>query len=542
MRRTLCAGLAAALLLPTGAAAQRTPLIIDRDRIDRAPVTPPQTPAAPSVKGAQRTETETVGAPDVMLSEVTIVGSSIDRAALAPVWKPFVGKPLSQETINGVAGAIGTAYGQSDAALYTVLVPNQDFEGGKLRVRVIEGHISGIVIDDDKGKVKTRLVKAYAEKLTKEKPLRRATLERYMSLIRDIPGLTVDAMFLPGNAPDAVRLGLKLKAKNSALVFSADNRGTAMLGEFQYQASYTINGLINQGDQTILTAATAGDFDRYRYVSASHSMALDSEGTRLSLNGGYLKTRPRHSPITGDAKIAGIQLSRPLIRGYKQNVYATLAVDGVDSDNAAFGDLIAREHSRAVRGALSWSATGTKDVASANVTLSRGLDILSATNPGNLVDLTFTKVNGRVTYDRALGKAFGLHLKAAGQYSKDRMPSVETFTLGGDEFGRAFDYNAVLGDKGVAGSVELGWVPQSGLAPWMKGSTLYTFVDGGSVRLNPRGLFLGKTYTLASTGAGFRLALGKYGWVGLEQAHSLETPDGVDGGWKTIVSWRLSIH
>ena len=529
------------LIISASATAQRTPLIIDRDRIDRTPTAPTAPPKA-SIAGAGRSETQAAGAPEIALDRVVVIGGSIKPRVYEEAWRPFVGTRLTLKTIQGIAAAVQAIYAKSDAALYTVLVPSQGFADGTMQVRVIEGHIGKVVIDDEHGRLRTSLVRKYAQNLTHERPLRRATLERYLSLIRDIPGLTVEAAFLPSAAPDAVTLGLKLKEKRTNLVFSADNRGTALLGDFQYQAQLTANGLLQQGDQTVLTAASAGDFDRYRYVSASHSTPLDADGTRLALNAGYLRTRPSHSVVSGDARLAGVQLSRPLVRGYKRNLYATLGIDGVDSDNAAFGNLIAREHSRAARGALSWSVVGTNDVASASLTVSRGLDALGASNAGNFVDLTFTKANGRVTYDRALGKTFVLHLKAAGQYSQDRMPSVETFTLGGDEFGRAFDYSTLLGDKGVAGSAELGWTPQSGLPKLFKGSTLYAFVDGGTLRLNPRGAFAGLTQSLASTGAGFRLALGSKGWVGLEQARSLETPAGVDGGWKTVVSWRLSLH
>ena len=65
-------------------------------------------------------------------------------------------------------------------------------------------------------------------------------------------------MFLPASEPDAVRLGIKLREKKANLLFSADNRGTALLGDFQYQAQGTLNSLYSQGDQTVLTAATSG--------------------------------------------------------------------------------------------------------------------------------------------------------------------------------------------------------------------------------------------------------------------------------------------
>src|SRR3546814_17175573 len=83
-------------------------------------------------------------------------------------------------------------YGKGDVSLYTIVVPQQNLSDGVLTLRVVEGYIDDVVITGD---VKGRgldLVRRYAARLAAEKPLRRPTLERYLSLIRDIPGLETE--------------------------------------------------------------------------------------------------------------------------------------------------------------------------------------------------------------------------------------------------------------------------------------------------------------------------------------------------------------
>ena len=62
----------------------------------------------------------------------------------------------------------------------------------------------------------------------------------------------------------------------------------------------------------------------------------------------YTTSGPRGS---GEARSAGLTLSHPLIRSYRRNLTLSLALDGLNSENAAFGSLISTERSRAVRAA-----------------------------------------------------------------------------------------------------------------------------------------------------------------------------------------------
>jgi hemolysin activation/secretion protein len=532
-RRLLLLGLLAS---PAAAVAQTGPLIIDQNRADRsAQPAPAAVPAQKLDRGEVATENP-AGATGVAVQQVRVEGSSIERGAIGGATQKFIGQPITAALLKQLGDAVADVYAQSVVALYTVYVPEQDLSQGVVRLVVSEGYIDEVSFT---GAGDHRLVRRYAAKLQGERPLLKATLERYLSLIRDIPGLAVDARLLRVGKPGAVRLALDLKRRPLSVTTSLDNRGTALLGGVQFGATVTGNGLLREGDQTQLYLSTASDFEKYRYGSLSHSTPIGSEGLRVLASVGYLRTRPERVPIEGQARTAGLQLSYPLVRSYTRNVSLTGAFDGVNSDNAVFGQTFSSEHTRALRAAVGFVAGSAKQTLGGSATVSRGLDILDARGSA-FGEVDFTKLNVRAQFDRALSDSLVLRLRASGQYSRDRLPGAEQFTLGG-EFGRAFESAIVTGDRGLSGLIELGWRPQ-GLPALIKGSELYGFVDGGIAHYRQRAAFAGRDWELASLGLGVRTVIGGKSWVGLEAAHALDEPVARRGdSWRLIASWLISL-
>jgi len=517
-------------------------LIIDRGRVDRQPVATPDAGPPSSPRG----HVEAAGAVSsstARLRKVRVEGSHAPLRILDRATRRFIGHPLDADTVKAIAGAISTAYEKGDVALYTVVVPQQDLDNGLLTIRVVEGYIDDVMITGDTDGRDMSLVRGYAAKLVAERPLRRQVLERYLSLIRDIPGLKVDVKLLNLNAPGAVRLVLDVHPDDVEFNLSINNRGTANLGRVQVQPSLSFNGLLKQGDQTSVTVALPTEIKRFQYYSISHSTPLGHEGLRLGLNAGYLRTRPEGYGyvIKGKAKSAGATLSYPLRRSYHDNVYVSLGLDGLDSDNAAFGQQIASDHTRAVRAAASWSHATERSFASASLTASKGLDILDAHADPRLTQLGFFKINGQIGYNQMIGKQWVVRLSATGQWSEDRLPASEFFSLGGEPVGRGFPYAYVTADRGYGGSAEVAWLAESLWPSMLKGSEIYGFVDGGRARLSPRfsGLLPAQHYRLASAGGGVRLNFGKKTIVGLEAAKPVKRPyQMTSNDWRFTISWR----
>ncbi|MET0376396.1 MAG: ShlB/FhaC/HecB family hemolysin secretion/activation protein, partial [Rhizorhabdus sp.] len=531
------------LAAPIAATTAQSPLILDRNRADRVqPVTPASPDAAQQSPAASAPVIE--DGPEqtgIIIKAIRFIGTKAPEPA-ARAAQAYIGKPATRSTLQHIAAAVSGGYAKADVALYSVLIPNQDISDGVLSVLLIEGEVEQVVITDKSTGRGRELIAAIAQHMVGEKPLRKATLQRYVSLIQDVPGTKTDIDIVQGSARGLVRIVLTVRDKRNEFATGFDNRSGATYRGGEFTARATLLHLFRGGDQTDVNLGASAKFRNYRYASLSHSTAIGSDGGRLALSLGYLKTKPRNTTITGDAKIAGLTYSYPLIRDYKRNLTASAGLDGLNSDNAAFGQLIASERTRASRLALGYVEVLPKRTLAGGVTVSRGFDILGARVTVPLAETKFTKANARASIDQAIGKRMVARLRLSGQYSKDRLPAAERFAIGGQDFGRAFEVAVISADRGGAALFELA------VKPLMKSKILYDtelygFVDGAKVRILDRGPFPGGTYDLASAGGGVRLAYTSKAALYLEGAKPLDRPyAGYDKDWRISVGWKLALR
>ncbi|WP_176599324.1 ShlB/FhaC/HecB family hemolysin secretion/activation protein [Sphingobium sp. 15-1] len=520
--------------LPALAAAQPpstlSPPLIQQSEQPAAPNLNENPPGAP-VQRAIAVDAEDSGA---AIRGIDFVGvDAPERVAQAA--RHFLGRPASRQTLAALARAISDAYAESDIALYTIAIPQQDLSTGQVKVLLVEGFVEDIVYP----KGASPLIRAYAKRMRAEKPLSRHALERYLSLIRDIPGVKAEVALERGTKPGGVRLAITPMRKRFDASFGVDNRTQSGLGSGQLRATAQANSLLRDGDRTDLVLLGATDLKRYQYVGLSHQTPLGSDGLTLGLSGSWLRTRLKNFPVTGEAKTAGLSLSYPVIRGYKRNLTVSAGFDGLDSDAALLGAVLSSDHIRAARAAVGYSMVGDKDVLTAGLTVSRGLDILDARGTPGFTDTVFTKVAARAGYDRMLGKRFVGRLRMTGQYSADRLSGNERLAVGGPDYGRAFDTALLSGDRGVAGSFELAFRPE--LTSWLKGTEIYGFIDGAKVRINSRAGFAASDYGLASAGGGVRLAYASKASLGLEGARVIDPPFAGVGDWRFNISWHWKL-
>ncbi|RVT94406.1 ShlB/FhaC/HecB family hemolysin secretion/activation protein [Sphingomonas crocodyli] len=551
--------LAGATMLGGAAQAQspaiQSPLILDRNRPDRIqPVTPtaPQTKAAPSAApaevegGAERTDT--------IIRGIQFIGTKAPASA-ARAAEPFIGQLATRQNLINIATAVSNGYAKSDVALFSVLIPDQDLSSGMVKVLLIEGQVEQVIVTDKSGPRARKLITEIASHLKGEAVLSKTRLQRYISLIQDVPGTKTDIQIVQGSRRGLVRIVLTITDKKHDFSSSFDNRASATYKGGQITANAKLYGLLRGGDQTDVTAAASINFKNFKYASIAHSTPIGSDGGRASASFGYLKTKPRNSAISGEAQIAGLTYSYPLIRSYTRNLTLSGTVDGLNSDNAAFGQLISSERTRALRFAAGYVDAKPKRTITGGITVSKGVDMLGARAIDVLAEKNFTKVNARATIDQMIGKRVIARLRLSGQYTKDRLAAAERFAVGGDEFGRAFEIALLSGDRGGAGLAELAFRPiKSGK---FAGTEIYGFGDYSRITIVERGplpqlfsdgivrnvIFPSATYDLASAGAGARIAYSTQAALFLEAARAIDRPyPGYDKQWRFNVGWRLSLR
>ncbi|HYC66466.1 MAG TPA: ShlB/FhaC/HecB family hemolysin secretion/activation protein, partial [Reyranellaceae bacterium] len=356
---------------------------------------------------------------------------------------------------------------------------------------------------------------AIAAPLLADAPLRSATLERAIGLIRDFPGLKVAdvALMRTDAGPGLYALRIKVTRDRVRALAYMDNRGTDSIGRTRFYSSFALSSSVIDGDQLRLDLFTMpGRRFRYLYGQLLGSVPIGRDGLRLTLSA---SKGDQHlgggDTLNGDSTNLSAQLSYPVMRSRALTMVARLGV--TDSRSSADGETAERlrDRLRVARAALELSSEGKTRLAG-ELSLSRGLGFDGMTEVGDPLASRsdaggrFTKATLTAQVIRPLSRRVRLQAVAAGQYASRPLLSVEEFALGGSKIGRAFAFNALTGDRGVGGGLEVSYrLPESKRMP--KGLELFGFVDGGATFEAGSSAATDRRRSLASIGAGTRFSL-----------------------------------
>ncbi|PJG46692.1 peptidase S33 [Sphingobium sp. LB126] len=501
--------------------------VIDRDRSDRIEpqIAPPATSPLPPAPSVQLVPPSPAAAA-VRLTALRYAGTTLSQARLDAATAPFIGRPLTADAIQDIANAIGALYDGSDIAFYSVSIPAQTPHGGVLTVRLVEGRVRDYRVTGLPPGMPTGLIAAHMRRLMRDAPLRKSRLERTLSLLRDMPGQTVDAQVRQLAQPGDLLIDLIVKRKQVRIGLLLDNSGVNnVVDGIQAQLSLTINGLAREGDSTRLSGYMPFYPDRYQYYAFSHSTPIRSNGLTLTAQAAHVQTRSRDNRTQGDATLAGLSFSYPLLRSYKTNLTVTASLDGIDSHNYFLDTRFGDYRSRVLRLGASWSHADATNGQALSVVVSQGLDALGARPFAGFSETGFTKVNLQAVAVKRLTGKLTLKATAKGQYSKDNLPVTERFALGGRGAGMAYSLGALTAEQALAGSVEIAWsLPAR--SPLLKEATLFAALDGALAHATARPAYglAAQDRRLASAGGGLRLGLGPKWHLSAEIAVPVKRP------------------
>lgn len=399
----------------------------------------------------------------------------VDALAFADVARRFtalVGRPTTVGQLVAIANELSTLYKDSGLPLSFVYVPDQRFEGGVVRIVAVEGYIASVRIEGDAGPATPKL-RAMAERLTQERPLRLATFERVTQLLARLPGLRVSAeASMPGSTDGATALVLKVQREPYNVSVGADLR--------QPTSRAVLSGVWNDpllpGSQ--LNASTLlGDLRREKLLTLGYSQLVGTDGLTLkaqatAYNGYPDKRAQEGAPLERYNTNRRVELSAsyPLMLSARSSLTLNGGFYGVDNTDdyrvpATGLRLIDQARVRALFAQLAYADAQPDRSRSASLLLARGIDGLGASTelrsnvPGlsgpGTSKLDFTRLtldaSQRDRFANRWGTAFGL----GAQYSPDSLAASERIAFGGARFGRGYAAGDGAGDSGWGLSAEL---------------------------------------------------------------------------------------
>jgi hemolysin activation/secretion protein len=273
-----------------------------------------------------------------------------------------------------------------------------------------------------------------------------------------------------------------------------------------------------------------GHGSRYLYGQVLASAPIGHDGLRLTLAASKGDQSLRADErLQSDSRNFSAQLSYPVLRARSFTMVAKASLNDWRSDADEHGVPRLRDRLRVARLGVEVS-TETRTRVRGEFTLSRGLGFDGVTKPGDPLASRpaaggrFWKGAFALRAAEALSDRIRLQGTLAGQYSTRPLLSYEEFALGGSQIGRAFDFNAITGDHGIGGMVELAYrlgdVKGKGL---VKKPELFAYADGGATFRKHATPELPKKEWLAGTGVGARFGLAGFvlsGEVGLPLARN----------------------
>ena len=391
----------------------------------------------------------------------------------------LVGPAVPLPQIDAARQAILQRY-RADGYVLTTVSANLD-RNGRLRFVVTEGRIATVKLDGDIGPAGVQVLR-FLNRLTEQQPIDSATLERYLLLAQDVPGVSLRAVLEPStDAPGALNLIAQVSRKNFSGLATMDNRAFTQTGPIEFLGVLDANSFTSLGEKTELSYYHTFP-NSQNFGQVSEEVFIGGSGLKGKVYGGYGPTVPTGSlgdqGYHGTTTVFGASLSYPVIRSRQQTLNANLLFDALDSDISIQPAGTARTQAsydalRVMRlgidYALSdlWLGAERSAINALWVRVSEGMKLLGATTNGisqtspRVGEQTgFTKIAFEASRTQTLfglrdGSTVGLMGLLTGQWSPDILPPAEQFYLGGARFTRGYYAGQVPGDKALAATVEL---------------------------------------------------------------------------------------
>jgi len=486
-----------------------------------------QTPLAPPSakgKGLFKLEPPVPGSPgeSFFVETISITGnSSIDEVYLRPLIGPYENRELMLSDLHLLCYEI-TEYYRSQGYLFSrAVVPQQEVEQGRLKLRVVEARLGQLIINNN-SQVSTRFISRIVEKVTAKEIIKESPLNRSLLLLRDVVGVDVQASIRAGESLGLSDLQLDVTAVAPKHRISVNNYGSRLTRRTRLNGFFNFQNLAGQGD--LLSLGVSGSGQRMKQLSVNYDIGLNGNGLYGGANVSYLDyalgENLKDLNAEGTARTAAVYLRGHWHRSLSANLSSQLRLQRQSLDDQInHGASVNRRDIHSANLSLRGDASNWLMAASVNswqldftvgqVTyeneVAQQRDLITANNQGR-----FYKANLEFLHLQALSEKLQLSVRVSVQRAFDNLDSSQKKSLAGPYAVRAYDVGTLSGDTAFVSNLEL----QYDFDEANHGAvTIFGFVDVAKTEINDKPWEqFDDDNRISLSGAGLGLRWRKDGW------------------------------
>lgn len=404
------------------------------------------------------------------LNKIELVGNhQFTTEQLSPIYKDKLGKVITVAQLFEIVQNITNYYRNNGYILSRAILPPQHVKSGNVQIQIIEGFIDKVNITGNPQGAKC-MVKAYGEQIRACPPLEISRMEKYLLLANEIPGTEVRAV-LEASKNKIGGSDLTLVTNNKLIggYISYDDYGTRYIGPQQMTASFNLNSFAASGDTGRVTMTKTPKGGELTYIDANYNWPVNAEGRNVTLGGTRTHTHPlfvlQPTQVDGLTDYYYSTINFPFIRTRSRNLTVRTGFSYMDTHTTQLDANLYTDHLRNLDVGMTYNFAdswyGSNMIATdfwmglpiLGYTSNTNPDTAETSRPGGRGD--YAKITLQMSRLQAIKGPFSLMGLFTGQWAFNPLLASQQFTFGGSQLGRGYDVAELIGDKGLAGSLEL---------------------------------------------------------------------------------------
>jgi hemolysin activation/secretion protein len=482
-----------------------------------APALPPpsellQTP------GQAPAESPTATPDTIIVKQFKVTGSTVfSDQDFAKITQAFTNRPITQADLLQVRTAVTQLYVSQGYITSGAYIAPQAIQDGVVEIRVVEGKLEDIIVGGTRrlnpGYIRSRLGLAGAQPLNQTRLLEGLQLLQLNPLLQNL-----SAELAAGTRVGQNVLKVQVaEAKTFTPQITLDNNRSPSVGTARRLVQVTEANLLGLGDTlsvsyTNTNGSNAGNL--------SYTMPVSPRNSTISFSYGISSSRVLEKPfdlleIESKSRYYELTFRQPLIQKPSQELAVGITATRQESEAtflngelpflARGSDAEGKTAVTSIRLFQDWVHRSDRQLIALRSQFSFGLDALNATINPEAPDGRFFSWRGQAQWVRLLAPETLLLVRGDLQFADRPLPSLEQFTLGGQDSVRGYRQDALVSDSGLFLSAE------ARVPIWRFGKPNHVlqvvpFADFG-LGWNSFDDTAAST-TLASVGLGLRLQLG----------------------------------
>lgn len=391
-------------------------------------------------------------------------GESLPYEQVLELLWEYEGKNLTLVQLHAVAKEITDLYAAEGYITSYAYVPEQDVTNGEVKINIVEGivgevHTSGNDFFDD------HIFKRDIERRLSGRVLRFDQLQKIIRQLDSHPDRQVKAFLKPGHRENETDIVIQVVDNDpkTALV-EVNNSGTVNTGRERYGVGFRHSNVLGQDDQAVVKTTWGEGMSA---VSGVYMYPIYDSRTHVGVGFSYVATDVggefEDFQVESRSKQGQVFLQRDLWANQNTDVSGRVGVVRKDWESKSVNRSKSNEELLVVQTDLNVDRRDAQGRTLVNAGVDVGVpDTWGSARQGSSqlfrddTDVDFLKFRGSVDrYQKVPIEHAFAHARVKSQFSSDRLPVQEQFSLTGMNNVRGFSEGAFLGDNGVIVSAEL---------------------------------------------------------------------------------------